>query len=209
MIESSASASVPDFGFGKAFGRFQGLLANQERSGKSRENSAIDEKSGTGSVEASRTASPSDRAEIALLQQIDRRVRDHERAHLAAGDGVVRGGASFTYTRGPDGKNYAIAGEVPIDTSPGRTPEETVDKAAAIERAALAPADPSSQDRRIAGQARGMGAEAALEVARNKASARGDSTGSKGQGEAFAEFYRRVERSGSEAADLSALLAIA
>lgn len=88
--------------------------------------------------------------QIRELQQIDRTVREHEQAHLSAGRGVVTSGANFTYTYGPDGKQYAIAGEVSIDTSPERKPEENIDKGIRIQEAALAPRDPSSQDYQIA-----------------------------------------------------------
>lgn len=93
---------------------------------------------------------------VAQLQEADRRVRAHERAHLAVGADLVRGGASFTYELGPDRRRYAVAGEVSIDTSPGRTPEETVPKAQHIRATALAPADPSAQDYRVAAMASRM-----------------------------------------------------
>jgi hypothetical protein len=50
---------------------------------------------------------------------------------------------------GPDGKQYAVGGEVPIDLSPvSGNPQATVQKAETIQRAALAPADPSGPDLR-------------------------------------------------------------
>ncbi|WP_415033990.1 putative metalloprotease CJM1_0395 family protein [Azonexus sp.] len=104
-------------------------------------------------------------AEVDKLQKIDREVRQHEMAHMAAGAGMVTSGASYTYTRGPDGMNYAVAGEVGIDTSPGRTPEETIARAERIQAAALAPADPSPQDRSVAAQASQMAAQARQEIA--------------------------------------------
>ncbi len=87
------------------------------------------------------------------LRETDARVRRHEEAHRAAAGSLYRGGPNYTYETGPDGKRYAVAGSVSIDTSPGRTPEETVQKAAQIRRAALAPIDPSSTDRAIASKA--------------------------------------------------------
>ncbi|NRA58083.1 MAG: hypothetical protein HRU13_08245, partial [Phycisphaerales bacterium] len=47
----------------------------------------------------------------------------------------------------------------------GRTPEETVQKAQAIRRAALAPADPSSTDRSVAAKASRMEAAARQAIA--------------------------------------------
>lgn len=88
--------------------------------------------------------------QVQELQQIDRAVRAHEQAHLAAGRGVVTSGANFSYTYGPDGKQYAVGGEVGIDTSPEEKPEANIDKGQRIQAAALAPADPSPQDHRVA-----------------------------------------------------------
>jgi hypothetical protein len=97
------------------------------------------------------------------LQQRDREVKAHELAHKAVGGRYVTGG-SFTYETGPDGHRYAIGGEVTIDSSSGSTPEETLRKAELIRRAALAPADPSPQDYRVASQANMMAAEARSDI---------------------------------------------
>lgn len=93
---------------------------------------------------------PEQRRQIQDLARIDQEVRAHEAAHLRAGAGVVTSGAQFSYTYGPDGKQYAVAGEVGIDTSPERKPEDNIDKGQRIQIAALAPADPSPQDVRVA-----------------------------------------------------------
>lgn len=104
-------------------------------------------------------------AQLRELQARDREVRAHEMAHVIVGGSLVLGGASFTYETGPDGQRYAVGGEVRIDTSPGRTPEETLDKAERIRAAALAPADPSPQDRQIAAMAMQMAMQAQIEIA--------------------------------------------
>jgi len=91
--------------------------------------------------------------QIRELERIDKEVRAHEQAHLSAGGGLVRGGASFTYTQGPDGKQYAIGGEVNIDTSIEDTPSKTIAKMQQVIAAAMAPADPSAQDYAIASAA--------------------------------------------------------
>lgn len=108
--------------------------------------------------------SEADQQRVRELQQRDREVRAHELAHVAAGAGLILRGASFTYETGPDGQRYAIGGEVTIDTSPGRTPEETLSKASRVKAAALAPADPSPQDMQVAGKADMMAAEARAEL---------------------------------------------
>ena len=94
---------------------------------------------------------PEQERQVAELREIDRRVREHEAAHIRAGRGVVTSGANFTYTYGPDGKRYAVAGEVGIDTSPESKPQDNIDKGIRIQEAALAPKDPSSQDYKVAG----------------------------------------------------------
>ena len=90
---------------------------------------------------------------IAKLQARDSEVRAHEAAHIAAGGGVVTGGASFTYQKGPDGNLYAIGGEVPIDMSTQSTPEATAQKMQKVKTAALAPSNPSPTDIKIASTA--------------------------------------------------------
>lgn len=105
---------------------------------------------------------------LALVGQLktrDTAVRQHEQAHLAAAGGLAVSGASYTYQRGPNGVDYAIGGEVHIDTSPGRTPEETIERAHTIQAAALAPADPSGADRSVAAQAQQLELQARAELA--------------------------------------------
>ena len=96
---------------------------------------------------------PSQNEDVKELEKADANVKAHEAAHLGAGGRVVSGGATFTYTQGSDGKMYATAGEVPIDTSEGNTPQETIQKASAIRTAAMAPSDPSPQDYKVAASA--------------------------------------------------------
>src|SRR5690606_10089244 len=81
--------------------------------------------------------------------------------------GQYAGAAVYQYERGPNGVNYAVGGEVPISTSEEATPEATLRlrKAQIIQRAALAPAEPSPQDRRIAAVAARMEAVARAEIA--------------------------------------------
>lgn len=98
------------------------------------------------------------------LQKVDQSVRTHELAHMAAAAGLAKGGPSYSYQRGPDGKNYAVAGEVHIDTSREPTADATVEKMRQVRRAALAPADPSPQDQKVAAQATILMGEAMQEM---------------------------------------------
>jgi len=112
------------------------------------------------------TTSLKNSALLSELSAVDVKVKAHEAAHLAAGGGIVTGGANFSYTRGPDGKMYATGGEVPIDASEERTPEATIQKARRIIAAALAPADPSPQDYKVAATAMIMEMKASLELSK-------------------------------------------
>jgi len=106
--------------------------------------------------------------ELQQLRQLktrDQVVRAHEAAHLAAASGIVVGRASYSFQRGPDGVQYAIGGEVRIDTSKvAGDPHATLQKAAQIQAAALAPSQPSSQDRMVAARAAQMAIEAKAEI---------------------------------------------
>jgi len=113
-----------------------------------------------------RLLTPEEQRRVAELRQIDRNVRAHEAAHLAAGFGVVTSGARYGYTRGPDGKDYATSGEVAIDTSREQKPQQNIDKGQRIQAAALAPRDPSPQDYRVAAIGARLAAEGRAELAR-------------------------------------------
>ena len=104
---------------------------------------------------------------VAELQAADTNVRAHEAAHMAAGGGLTSP-ASYTYERGPDNKMYAVAGEVGISTGEGNTPQESLNKAQTIRRAALAPADPSPQDLKVAAQAASMEMSARAQIMQEK-----------------------------------------
>lgn len=104
--------------------------------------------------------------ELAQLKSRDSEVRAHEAAHMAAGGRFITGGASYTYERGPDGGEYAIGGEVGIDTSPvPGNPEATAEKMRIVRAAALAPSDPSSADLAVAASAAEAEAAAMAEIA--------------------------------------------
>lgn len=88
---------------------------------------------------------PEQQQKVQELQQRDTHVRSHEAAHQAAG-GDLTGPASFSYQLGPDGRSYAVGGEVPVQARSGRTPDETIAIARRVRAAALAPSDPSPAD---------------------------------------------------------------
>ncbi|MCG8672212.1 MAG: hypothetical protein MI867_22595 [Pseudomonadales bacterium] len=115
-----------------------------------------------------------DDAIIRQLKSRDREVRVHEAAHAAVG-GRYAGSPSFQYERGPDGVNYAVSGEVSISVSKvAGDPEATLEKAKVIRAAALAPAEPSAQDRRVAAEASQLQVEARSDIQAQKIAAEQD-----------------------------------
>ncbi len=110
------------------------------------------------------------------LKQIDAEVRAHEAAHAAAAGGLARG-TSFRTATGTDGKSYAVGGEVKIDISPvAGNPQATLAKMQTVRRAALAPADPSGQDRAVAAQATAIEAQAQAELKNVRSTTTPDAT---------------------------------
>ncbi len=87
---------------------------------------------------------------VAEMKRRNDEVVRHEQAHAAVG-GRYAGAPSYEYEQGPDGQRYAVGGEVSIDVSPvADDPEATITKMEVVKRAALAPAEPSPQDYRVA-----------------------------------------------------------
>ncbi|WP_328986801.1 putative metalloprotease CJM1_0395 family protein [Thiorhodovibrio winogradskyi] len=120
-----------------------------------------EEQTESGDETKSQELTPDEEVVVSGLRQRDMEVRAHEQAHAAAGGSYVTKAPSYDYQTGPDGNRYAVGGEVSIDTSPvPNDPAATMEKARVILRAALAPAEPSSQDYRVAAQARSMEAQA-------------------------------------------------
>ncbi|MEE2787237.1 MAG: putative metalloprotease CJM1_0395 family protein [Myxococcota bacterium] len=146
--------------------------AREDHSAAGRE--TADSESKTGATEArngvhtghtdDEKLTPEELKQIEDLEKRDAEVRAHEQAHKGAA-GAHGGAISYTYQTGPNGKKYAIGGEVPVDIAPIKgDPKATISKMQTIRRAALAPADPSSADRRIAARATQYVVEAQAEL---------------------------------------------
>lgn len=110
---------------------------------------------------------PLTQQELELIQKLaarDREVKNHEQAHASVG-GELAGAPSYEYEKGPDGKNYAVGGEVPITIQAvAGDPKATLVNARKVQRAALAPAEPSGQDRRVAARASQLEQQALREI---------------------------------------------
>lgn len=124
--------------------------------------------------------SEAEQREVEKLKQRDREVRAHEQAHRAAG-GALTGSPTFKTVRGPDGRSYAVSGEVKIDTSPvPNNPEATIRKLEQVKRAALAPANPSAKDRQVAAEAEAKIQQARQEKREKEAEALKEANGEQG-----------------------------
>jgi len=153
-----------------AFGRAQPVAASGAPAGQSEQ--AVEEvakATSTGPVGKSELTEE-ETAEVQELRQRDAEVRQHEQAHKAAAGPYARGGPSFSYEQGPDGRRYAVEGNVSINLSevPGN-PQATIRKMQQVRQAALAPANPSSKDRQVAAKASAIEQQARAELAEKRA----------------------------------------
>lgn len=90
--------------------------------------------------------------QVKELEKTDRTVRTHEQAHKAVG-GHVTGPIVYDYEEGPDGQQYAVGGEVAIHATHSEDEKKMIETLELVRRAALAPAQPSPQDYRVAASA--------------------------------------------------------
>ena len=94
-----------------------------------------------------------EKQKLAKLKITDAEVKRHENAHKAMAAGLQTSGPNYEYETGPDGKKYAVAGDVNISYQKSSDPEVNLKNAQKLKAAALAPADPSAQDRSVARKA--------------------------------------------------------
>jgi hypothetical protein len=91
--------------------------------------------------------------QIDQLAQRDTEVKTHEQAHAAVGGSLAQS-PSYQYEKGPDGRRYAVDGEVNIDVSTvDGDAQATLSKMQKVYAAAMAPVEPSMADIRVAAQA--------------------------------------------------------
>ncbi len=121
-----------------------------------------------------------EQAEVEDMKDRDAEVRTHENAHKSAG-GQYAAAPSCTYETGPDGKRYITGGEVSIDIGEESDPQDTITKMQVVKRAALAPAQPSAQDRQVYAEASQKEAQARQELNEQKQEEAQGSSESKAQ----------------------------
>jgi len=123
-----------------------------------------------GSGVSGRDLSSKEKAVVRELEMRDREVHAHEQAHAAAGAGIA-GAPSYSYETGPDGRRYAVDGEVAIHVRTGSDdPQVAIQQYEQVVRAALAPANPSSHDRAVAANAQTKIAELQAKAASERQS---------------------------------------
>jgi len=165
---------------------------------------ATDSSEDAGSRTSSETnTAPNGRAALGLTepekQQVrelaarDREVRAHEQAHASVG-GRYASAPSYTFQRGPNGQQYAVAGEVSIDVSPvAGDPQATIEKARIVRRAALAPAQPSPQDRSVAAEATALEQQARAELLAQSAEESETTPARQAYADDFNSFYTPID----------------
>ena len=160
-------------------------VEDEEQNGRGREQSPG----------ADEDLSPEELDEIRELSARDIEVRAHEAAHASVG-GQYAGAPSYSYQTGPNGVRYAVGGEVPISLpSSNGNPEQAVRAAEQVRRAALAPADPSGQDRRIAARATVVANEARAEIREQREADRRLAEAERSEARAESELREEQRRS--------------
>ena len=89
---------------------------------------------------------------VKRLEQIEREVVMHEKAHQATGGSSV-GAVYYKYTMGPDYRHYATGGNVEYKLPYAGTPESMMRAFQGLKNAAMASDDASGQDKRMASMA--------------------------------------------------------
>lgn len=147
------------------------LSAEEHSSPTTGDDEAVEGSTAGGAETGNAQLSAEEQQQVLELELRDQEVQVHEAAHAAVG-GQYAGAPSLTYETGPDGKRYAVSGEVNVDMSEvAGDPAATMKKADVIRAAALAPAQPSSQDRNVAARAAQMKTQAQAELMAESAEA--------------------------------------
>lgn len=137
---------------------------NNSEQGSNSQEELTEEQGSQDQAEKSQEAVFAEQQEIKNLKLRDQEVRSHELAHAAVG-GAYTGAPNYSFSVGPDGKKYAVSGEVSVDLAPVEgNPSATIAKMQKVHAAALAPANPSIQDTRVAASAAKLIAQAQSEL---------------------------------------------
>ncbi len=107
---------------------------------------------------AVKLGSPDSETEVRQMDDRSRKITNHENRHAAvlrdSGTGVADAKPQLTRQQGPDGRQYAVAGEVNTDLRPiPGNPYATEHKAEAVYRSAIGDSDRSESDNQAARRA--------------------------------------------------------
>ncbi len=145
-------------------------------SDQSRRNGQTSSQGDDASAEEDKKKAQQEEKAVQDLKKRDAEVRTHEQAHKTAG-GQYAGSPAFEMTKGPDGQSYATGGHVNIDVSAiPDDPQATLNKMMQIKSAALAPAEPSAQDLKVAAKADMVAAAARSELSQSTVTPTTDSS---------------------------------
>ena len=122
------------------------LLASEESNASDNEQTKSEDKAS----QLKEELTSEEKQQVSELKTRDAEVRAHEQAHMAAAAGISASAPSYDYEMGPDGKRYAVGGEVNISFNESGNPSSDIVKAQTMKNAALAPAQPSGQDLAVA-----------------------------------------------------------
>lgn len=143
----------------------QGQVAGQETQTKGQESKPSSSQTPKGIDGQELTEE--EQQKVKEMKERHEEVRVHENAHKSAG-GQYAAAPTYTYETGPDGKRYITDGEVSIDIGEEKDPQATIEKMQIVKRAAMAPAEPSGQDRKVYQEANQKEAAARQELAEDK-----------------------------------------
>lgn len=142
-------------------------LASLEKTKKANSTSDTKEAEKSG-PEDPQVLTEEEQKQVDELKKRDAEVRAHEQAHAAVG-GSYASAPTYEFQTGPDNKQYAVGGEVQIDAAPvPNDPKATIEKMDIVIRAALAPQEPSAQDKKVAAEAQKNRSEAQAALAKQQ-----------------------------------------
>ena len=155
--DSRPQGSIPAFDFGftaeeKANPYRQGQDVATTRANRQKDQDLVDHVCGKG-CGCSSLKGGADDDPLKTLEARDQEVRQHEQEHLSAAGEHARGGPEFETVTARNGRQYVVGGKVNVDVSETDDPQKTITKMEKIQRAALAPTNPSAQDRKVAAEA--------------------------------------------------------
>lgn len=159
LIKTSPSDEIKD----------EAIISDEANNLLARDKSNVSEPKKNNTNKYGGKLTPEQEQVVAKLKARDAEVRAHEQAHISAAAGISASAPTFEYQTGPDGKQYAIGGEVTVSFVEVKDPKENIANAEAMLASALAPSQPSSQDMAVASSAEKIIADAKQELAEKEA----------------------------------------